>query len=124
MEKYNLYDKVVAESLNYVLSLEDNKFRIENFEDKNIYDLYMFKIMSISQLFNNRPIFLNMGILNYIKFKIQNRHNKIKFKRYRKKESEYSTCYHHISNIFQKLKDLHINNELLIVEEIYNEYYK
>lgn len=125
--KYKEYDEIVAKTLAYVLSINDNDFRIDYFDEDDIIDLYLFRIMFMSQMYRNRKILLNMSLLHYIKFKIQNRKHHFNVKRVKNKNQSCKDAYYHLLKILEIENSDNMTNLLTLeekVKEIYNTYYK
>ena len=121
--KYREYDEIVANTLHYVLNLEDENFKIDYFDEDDIIDLYLFRIMSMAQMYRNRPILLNMNLFHYLKFKYQNRKNQIQFKRIKlNKEHYYDSSFHLYKILAIENKDT--MSDLLQLEDTIKEIYK
>ena len=121
--KYREYDEIVAKTLHYVLNLEDKNFKIDYFDEDDIIDLYLFRIMSMAQMYRNRPILLNMNLFHYLKFKYQNRKNQIQFKRIKlNKEHYYDSSFHLYKILAIENKDT--MSDLLQLEDKIKEIYK
>lgn len=121
--KYREYDEIVANTLHYVLNLEDENFKIDYFDEDDIIDLYLFRIMSMAQMYRNRPILLNMNLFHYLKFKYQNRKNQIQFKRIKlNKEHYYDSSFHLYKILAIENKDT--MSDLLQLEDKIKEIYK
>lgn len=125
--KYKEYDIIVAKTLEYFLSLKDTEFKIDYFDEDDIIDLYLFRIMFMSQIYRNRPILLDMNIYHYIKFKLQNRKHHINFKRIKNKIKTCNDGYYHLLKILAKEQKDNMTDLFKLeekVKEVYNEYYK
>lgn len=121
--KYKEYDIIVAKTLEYFLSLNDTEFKIDYFDEDDIIDLYLFRIMSMAQMYRNRPILLNMNLFHYLKFKYQNRKNQIQFKRIKlNKEHYYDSSFHLYKILAIENKDT--MSDLLQLEDKIKEIYK
>lgn len=121
--KYREYDEIVAKTLHYVLNLKDEDFKIDYFDEDDIIDLYLFRIMSMAQMYRNRPILLNMNLFHYLKFKYQNRKNQIQFKRIKlNKEHYYDSSFHLCKILAIENKDT--MSDLLQLEDKIKEIYK
>ena len=121
--KYREYDEIVAKTLFYVLNLEDEDFKIDYFDEDDIIDLYLFRIMSMAQMYRNRPILLNMNLFHYLKFKYQNRKNQIQFKHIKlNKEHYYDSSFHLYKILAIENKDT--MSDLLQLEDTIKEIYK
>lgn len=121
--KYREYDEIVAKTLHYVLNLKDEDFKIDYFDEDDIIDLYLFRIMSMAQMYRNRPILLNMNLFHYLKFKYQNRKNQIQFKRIKlNKEHYYDSSFHLYKILATENKDT--MSDLLQLEDKIKEIYK
>lgn len=121
--KYREYDEIVAKTLHYVLNLKDEDFKIDYFDEDDIIDLYLFRIMSMAQMYRNRPILLNMNLFHYLKFKYQNRKNQIQFKRIKlNKEHYYDSSFHLYKILAIENKDT--MSDLLQLEDKIKEIYK
>lgn len=121
--KYREYDKIVANTLHYVLNLKDEDFKIDYFDEDDIIDLYLFRIMSMAQMYRKRPILLNMNLFHYLKFKYQNRKNQIQFRRIKlNKEHYYDSSFHLYKILAIENKDT--MSDLLQLEDKIKEIYK
>lgn len=125
--KYKEYDIIVAKTLEYFLSLNDKEFKIDYFDEDDIIDLYLFRIMFMSQMYRSRPILLNMNIYHYIKFKLQNYKYHINFKKITNKNKTCNDSSFHLLKILAKEQKDNMTDLINLeekVKEIYNEYYK
>ena len=124
--KYREYDEIVGKTVYYVLNLEDKDFKIDYFDEDDIIDLYLFRIMSMAQMYRNRPILLNMNLFHYLKFKYQNRKNQIQFKRIKLNKKHYYDSSFHLCKILA-IENKNTMSDLLQLEDkikkIYKTYY-
>ena len=115
---YKKYDTIVTSTLLNIYNQAKNKeIVLENFNEKDISHLYFFEVSKIAQTCWNLVIVLDMSLLRFLKFKLQNK--KLKIKRKGRKQ-EKSINMNKILSFIQES----FNESDTIFSDIYNAYYK
>lgn len=136
MDKYNIYDNLVALTLKKFYNMKENNIPIIININKSFFSdkisLYYYEIAKMAQSLYNIEIIINSNILNYIIFK-----KKFKIKKYgveikRKKLDSESTLNNSINkwnflyNILIEFNEINKENKQIsmdIYKDIYNAYY-
>ena len=115
---YKKYDTIVTSTLLNIYNQAKNKeIVLENFNEKDINHLYFFEVSKIAQTCWNLVIVLDMSLLRFLKFRLQNK--KLEIKRKGRKQ-EKSIDMNKILSFVQES----FNESDTIFSDIYNAYYK
>ena len=121
---YYLYDQVISTTL-VNLMIEENRnkgLRFTGFDPENANHKYMFEIIylflvSVNNNGHDKKVVLEMGLFDYLKFKLKNWTIKDYFKRYTKKDSEIAPL--EVEKMLEYMKE-----QLKLEENTYNDIYE
>ena len=126
MNKYNTYDKIVAESLQEIITLRNKGKNIILSPDLEnlIFQKYVYKILLIACSLDptsKTHIYISGNLFKYIKFKLKHfKDRKFIKKAYKKLGNRFILN----PTVFCDKITINQKEPIYIIEDIYNEYYK
>ena len=113
---YNLYDNIVAKTLEAMLKMnKGKKYIITEYKD-NVIDNYILHLLFMSSDMTKKQIYVKTDIITYLKLKI----------RYYKKRKIKLCCFNEEYIIPEELADYickEQNQSISVIDEIYKTYY-
>lgn len=120
--KYNWYDKIVAKSLEYTMSIyrDKDKIYVSDFYSENKAHMFAFNILEMTSSILHIPLYLDISLFEYWKFK-RNYLTTTKIQwRWFKKGGECTVYPREILDVVGN-NAMNINDD--VYAEIYDEYY-